>query len=157
MNEMAGEEELLLLLKKMAVQLEIQLEHHLREEDVSGVQVYLMVHILRHHPNGTYITELCNELGVSKTTMSLLIKKLREKHYLSFQENETDDRKKRIILTDKLKQAAAEFLEKANDMEQEICRNLGTEERTQLKKIEHKILDQCYRMEIQKRTGGHRR
>ena len=151
MNETVDDEALLLLLKKMAVQLEIQLEHHLREEDLSGVQVYLMVHILRHHPNGTYITGLCNEIGVSKTTMSLLIKKLREKDYLSFQKNGTDDQKKQILLTNKLRQEAAAFLAKADGMEQEICSNLGMEERKQLMMIEQKILDRCCQMEIQRK------
>ena len=87
MNDIC-EEELLALMKKISIRLEIQLEQNLREDDVSGVQVYLLVHILRRHRNGTYISELCREEGVSKTTMSLLIKKLREKEYLVFQENE---------------------------------------------------------------------
>lgn len=70
------------------------MEHSLREEDISGVQAYLMVYIWRHHPKGTYVSQLCKEMGVSKTNMSLLVKKLRQKGYLSFQENAEDDRKK---------------------------------------------------------------
>ena len=97
MNDIC-EEELLALMKKISIRLEIQLEQNLREDDVSGVQVYLLVHFLRRHRYGTYISELCREEGVSKTTMSLLIKKLREKEYLVFQENEKDDRILRIGL-----------------------------------------------------------
>ena len=58
MNDIC-EEELLALMKKISIRLEIQLEQNLREDDVSGVQVYLLVHILRRHRNGTYISELC--------------------------------------------------------------------------------------------------
>ena len=43
-----------------------------------------MVYLLRHHPQGTYLTELCREIGVSKPTLSVLMKKLREKGYLTF-------------------------------------------------------------------------
>ncbi len=145
------EEELLSLMKKINIHLEMQLEHCLREENVSGVQVYLMVYILRHHPNGTYITELCHEVGVSKTTMSLLVKKLREKGYLIFQENISDDRKKRILPTTKMQKAASTFLKRANEMEQEICKALNAEERHQLQQIEKKILYQCEQMEIQRK------
>lgn len=48
MNDIC-EEELLALMKKISIRLEIQLEQNLREDDVSGVQVYLLVHILRRH------------------------------------------------------------------------------------------------------------
>lgn len=42
---------------------------------MTSVQIYFRVYILRHHPNGTYFTELCHEIGVSKATLSALIKK----------------------------------------------------------------------------------
>lgn len=150
MNDIC-EEELLALMKKISIRLEIQLEQNLREDDVSGVQVYLLVHILRRHRNGTYISELCREEGVSKTTMSLLIKKLHEKEYLVFQENEKDDRKKRILPTKKLLAAAPVFLERAERMEREICKTLSKEQRRQLKIIETEILNQCREMELQRK------
>ena len=55
-----------------------QLELNLKNKDMTGVQVYFLVYILRHHPQGTYLTELCREIGVSKATLSALIKKMRE-------------------------------------------------------------------------------
>ena len=83
-------ERLLLLLKKINIDMELRLEKALGKEDMSGTQAYFLVYILRHHPGGTYITELCHEIGVSKATLSTLAKKLREKGYLCFEENPKD-------------------------------------------------------------------
>ena len=79
MEEDVSAEKLFFLLKKISLTLTPQLEEHLKTGDMSGVQVYFLVYILRHHPNGTYLTELCREIGASKSTLSALIKKLREK------------------------------------------------------------------------------
>ena len=77
MEEDISAEELFFLLKKISLTLTPQLEEHLKNGELSGVQVYFLVYILRHHPKGTYLTELCRESGMSKSTLSALIKKLR--------------------------------------------------------------------------------
>lgn len=79
MKEEVRTEDMLFMMKKIGLYLTTQMELNLRDRDISGVQVYFMVYILRHHPKGTYLTELCREIGVSKPTLSALIKKLRGK------------------------------------------------------------------------------
>lgn len=133
-------EELIFLIKKVNLQLTAQLEQRLRGEDVSGVQYYLLVYILRHHGQGTYLTELGREIGVSKPTLSVLMKKLREKGYLCFQENPGDIRKKKVLPTPKLMARKGEFLQKASQMEAEICGVLDPGEKDQLWKLEQKLL-----------------
>lgn len=54
-------------------------------ENITGIQVYFLVYILRHHPQGTYITEVCREIGVAKSTLSELVRKLKDKGYLAFE------------------------------------------------------------------------
>ena len=71
-------EDLILLIRKLNLDLTSQLESVLRYKGMSGFQVYFMVYFLRHHPEGTYLTELCHETGVSKSALSGLIKKLRK-------------------------------------------------------------------------------
>ena len=114
---------------------------------MSGIQVYLLVYILRHHPEGTYLTELCHEIGVSKPTLSALIKKLREKDYLYFQENPEDIRKKKVLPTEKLLNEGEEFLQKARRMEAEIYSVFDGKEKEQLWKLEQKLLKQLSGME----------
>lgn len=134
------EEELLFLLKKINIDLEVRLEKELSKQDMSGTQVYFLVYILRHHPNGTYITELCREIGISKATLSVLVKKLREKGYLYFRENPEDIRKKKVLPTEKLAAEGSELLRQAERMESGICSGLNGIEKQRLCELEHKIL-----------------
>ena len=95
MTEGFRREELLFMMKKISLNLTAQLELNLKNKGMTGSQVYFLVYILRHHPDGTYLTELCREIGVSKATLSALIKKLREKEYLYFLTDPDDVRKKK--------------------------------------------------------------
>ena len=84
---------------KSRLDLSLRLEQELRHGDLSGVQVYLMVYLLRHHRDGTYLTEICKEVGVSKSTLSALLKKLRKSGYIRFEENPEDIRRKKVLPT----------------------------------------------------------
>ena len=113
MEESFGTDELIFILKKIGLYLAAQLDLHLREGDLSGTQVYFMVYLLRRHPQGTYLTELCRETGISKPALSELIKRLRGKGYLFFQENPEDIRKKKVLPTKKLEEEGERFMKKA--------------------------------------------
>ncbi len=150
-------EKMLFGMKRISLYLTAHMEACLREPDISGVQVYLIVYILRHHPEGTYLTELCREIGVSKPTLSVMIRKLIEKGYLAFHENPGDIRKKEVLPTAKLQEEGQHFLEEADQMEAEICSALSQQEKDQLWKLEEKLLKQLAEMEREKRrkkTGG---
>lgn len=150
-------EGLLFQMKRINLHLAAQLDLHLKTPTMSGVQVYLMVYILRHHPDGTYLTELCRETGVSKPTLSALIKKLKEKDYLCFREDPRDDRKKEVLPSSRLLAEGQEFVEKASRMEAEICSALDQEDQDQLWKLSQKLLTQMAQMERRqksKQTGG---
>lgn len=147
MEESFSTEELLFMMKKLSLNMTAQLELNLKNKSITGVQVYFLVYILRHHPKGTYLTELCREIGVSKPTLSALIKKLREKGYLNFQEDPADVRKKKVLPTEKLLAEGDRFIEKAGQMESEICSVLNCQEKVQLMNLEEKLLMQFDRME----------
>lgn len=143
-------EELIFMMKKVGLDLASQLEANLKYENMSGSQIYFMVYLLRHHPEGTYLTELCHEIGVSKSTLSMLIKKLRKARYIAFRENPEDTRKKKLIPTEKLMDESKKFLEKADRMENEICNALDRQERVELWKLERKLLSHLAGMEHDK-------
>lgn len=147
MEESFSTEELIFMMKKLSLNMTAQLELNLKNKSITGVQVYFLVYILRHHPKGTYLTELCREIGVSKPTLSALIKKLREKGYLNFEEDPADVRKKKVLPTEKLLAEGDRFIEKAGRMESEICSVLNRQEKVQLMNLEEKLLMQFDRME----------
>ena len=84
---------------------------------------------------------------MSKATLSVLVKKLREKGYLCFQETPEDVRKKKVVPTEKLIAEGNGFLERAECMETKICSALDRGEKEQLWDLEHKILLQLTEME----------
>lgn len=140
MEEDVSAEKLFFLLKKISLTLTPQLEEHLKTGDMSGVQVYFLVYILRHHPNGTYLTELCREIGASKSTLSALIKKLREKGYLYFQEDPENIRRKEVLPTERLLEEGSAFVAQADQMETEVCSALDRQEKGQLWDLGQKLL-----------------
>ena len=147
MEEDFRTERQLYLMRRISLNLTEQLELNLKDGNISGIQVYFLVYILRHHPEGTYLTELCREIGVSKSTLSVLIKKLRIEGYLCFQENPEDIRKKKVLPTEKLNAGKEQFLQKALQAEKEICGALDGREWEQLCMLEQKLLAQLARTE----------
>lgn len=150
MTEEFRTEELLFMTRRIGLDLSAQIEACFKSENLSGIQTYFMVYILRHHPEGTYLTDLSREIGVSKSTLSALIKKLREKDYLYFQEDSGDIRRKKVLPTEKLIAEGRAFLQKAEKMETEICSVLSHQEKVQLLEMEQKLLAQMSRMEHEK-------
>lgn len=140
MTEDIRTEELLFMAKKIGLDLTSQLEFYLGDQEMSGVQAYLMVYILRHHPEGTYLTELCREIGLSKSTLSAMLKKVRKAGYILFREEPEDIRKKKILPTDKLRAEDEQLLRKADRMESELFSVLDQQEKALLWKLERKLL-----------------
>ena len=147
MTESFRTEEMFFMMKKINLDWTAQLEMKFPRKDVTGVQLYFLVYILRHHPKGTYITELCHEIGVAKSTLPELIKKLREKGYLYFERNPDDIRKKKVVPTEQLLNKAEELLKNADQIEAEIFSVLDRQERIQMWKLEKKLLMQLAKME----------
>ncbi|WP_281725033.1 MarR family winged helix-turn-helix transcriptional regulator [Lachnoclostridium phocaeense] len=140
MTEDIRTEELLFMAKKIGLDLTSQLEFYLGDQEMSGVQAYFMVYILRHHPEGTYLTELCREIGLSKSTLSAMLKKVRKAGYILFREEPEDIRKKKILPTDKLRAEDEQLLRKADRMESELFSVLDQQEKSLLWKLERKLL-----------------
>lgn len=153
MEEKFKAESLLFMMKKICVNMSSQMEQTLKNSEITGVQVYFLVYILRHHSEGTYLTELCREIGVSKATLSALIKKLREKEYLYIHEDPDDIRKKKVLPTAKLIVEGEEFLKKAEQMEMHICGMLDPDEQQKLWDLEKKLISRSAVMEEKIKEG----
>ena len=157
MEEEFRTERMLFGMKRISLCLTAHMEACLREPDISGVQVYLIVYILRHHPEGTYLTELCREIGLSKPTLSVMIRKLVEKGYLAFQENPGDIRKKSVLPTAKLQEKSKRFLEETDQMEAKVCSALSQQEKDQLWRLEEKLLKRLAELERETKMKKDRR
>ena len=119
-------EELIYFMKKIGLDLAALMDCCLRNDELSGIQVYFLVYLLRHHSEGTYLTELCRETGMSKATLSALIKKLREKDYLLFVGSARRiSGKKEVLPTKNSWKKAKSFLSRQGQMEDEVASRLS--------------------------------
>lgn len=132
-------EDFMFIIKKINQNLTMQLEKNFKHENTSGIQGYLLVFILRHHLEGTYLTELCHETGLSKPSMSELLKKLRINGYLYFKENPDDIRKKKILPSKKLLQKKEDLLQRAEKMEASINCIVDSREIREFWKLQQKL------------------
>lgn len=147
MTEDIKAEEIVFMIRKIGLDLTAHIDMCFKSEHMSGAQAYFVVYILRYHSEGTYLTDLSREIGVSKSTLSAMIKKLREKGYLYFQENPSDVRKKKVLPTEKLRTEGGAFLRKAEELEAELCSAFNPQEMEQLWKLGQKLLCKLDRME----------
>lgn len=67
--------------------------------DITSAQSVLLEHLLVCGKQETSLTEICAISGISKATISGMLKVLKNKGYLQMEAVPGDDRKKRIILT----------------------------------------------------------
>ena len=147
MEENLSSEDLLFMMKRISTRLTAQIETRLGQKTMTGVQVYFLVYILRHHPKGTYLTELYREIGISKSTLSALIKKMEEKEYLYTHTDSEDIRKKKVLPTAKLIGEGDQLLREVDQMESELFSGLNPQEKKQLWDLEKKLIAQFAKME----------
>ena len=75
-----------------------------------------------------YATELHTTLGLSRPAVSSTIKRLRQKGYVEFLEDEFDDRKKKILLEPRAKQALPGLRKTLEGWMRELTRGLDPDE-----------------------------
>lgn len=79
---MTQREQLYLTAKRYCRAAEDALERNIRPQGLSASQGFLLLYIAREHAAGVTLTQLHQELGLAKGTLSQVVKTLREKGYL---------------------------------------------------------------------------
>lgn len=124
------------LCRNVGLQVENFLQRELSDLNLTPAQANLLLVILNDYPQGTTVTELHEKMGTAKSSLSSLIKPLKQKGYLRTENHQADERVKVLLPTEKLWQTreklqAAEYhlravLRKAVEEEKlvEICETL---------------------------------
>lgn len=150
MKNIPPEEALLFKTKRIAIGIECEMNRQLKQYHLTAVQAFLIVHLYRSHSEGTFVTTLHREFGVSKATISGLIKKLKEKGYLKIVASQKDERHRRIVTTEKLASEAITLQKMIRHLEEQIFGVLSIEEQNTLQKLQEKILLQIVKIEEDK-------
>lgn len=99
-------------------QISAAMESHCRvmndRGDITPMQCFCIMYIQENKGKDFCSTDLCDILGTSRASVSLLLKGLKKKGYLTMNSVEGDDRKKQLELTPKAVEFAALV---KNDME----------------------------------------
>ena len=119
--------ELIRLLKQLNIALERYGREKLDHRDLSMAQHLMLEYLLSQQENRIYSTHLHEIMGISKAAISSTLKSLYKKGYITFLREEHDERKKRIILTDKAKEMAAMIEKEIQEGEKRLCQGISEE------------------------------
>ena len=75
MKEEISKEDLLLMVKQLDLSLDARMNRIMGKKDLSGSQAAVLCYLLRHHPEGSCIRELCGNCTVCRKK---LLRSIRE-------------------------------------------------------------------------------
>lgn len=84
-------------------------KEHMGKLDMTPAQSMVLSYMLVRGKKEYCQTELCEEVGLSKATMCVVIKALCKRSYLRMEREPSDIRKKKILLTDRAFEAREEI------------------------------------------------
>lgn len=96
--------------------------------DLTPMQCFCIMYIHENKGRDFCSTDLCDILGTSRASVSLLLKGLKKKGYLQMVSVEGDDRKKQLELTPKAAEFTAFLKNDIDGIEKAICSGLSPEE-----------------------------
>lgn len=95
---------------------------------LTPAQSMLLEYLLLGRKDEYYLTDICAELGLAKATVSVMLKTLRSNGYLEVKLCSGDDRRRKVVLTDKAFQVQQEIEERIKDRGECVFRGITEEE-----------------------------
>ena len=121
------EHNLLLMFKQLSTSLEQYQKSNLQSLDLSPAQALILSYLLTRKESLPVAANMQEDLGLSRATISMHLKKLRQLGYIQTEVVSADNRKKEIILTQKA--YSIEESLKALQIQQEECLGRGIPEK----------------------------
>lgn len=126
--------------RQISILIEMRANQALSEHKLTAVQAHMLLYILHHSKEGTSLTAIHRELGVSKAALSSLVKRLREKGYVRVERCEGDDRRKLLFGTDKGRDIWASLEHSMRAVQERVYRCLSPQELAELDRMQKKML-----------------
>lgn len=130
-------------LKKVNLELESVINGLLEDLGLTASQGAILIYVLRHQETVICSAEIHRNFGIARPTVSSLLKKLRQKGYIQFENCPQDDRQKMILATPKGAGVKAALDFRIRSMEQELLRDVTDEEERKMfecfKKLERNL------------------
>lgn len=126
--------------RKIGIQLEYLMSKDMAAHGFTAVQAYILLHVL-DHPEGTSLTALCQELGSSMSSLSCMIKRLKNNGYIHVEHHPDDDRCKLLFGTQKGFDARQTLEQTIQNSLNNIFHDFSQDELKNLEHIQKKILN----------------
>ena len=143
-----SEKRIVLLLKQLNISLDQYGREMMRQGDTTPSQTFMLDHLMSGGPRKLYATNIHAELGISKAAISTLLKSLKKKGYLDMEADPGDDRRKRIILTEKACEAGKRVEKDLESQWTRLCEGFTRQELTMTENILERMLTNI-RQEVQ--------
>lgn len=133
------------LLKILHIQIEERANTVVEQYNLTAAQSDILGYILENRNSRPNSTTIHKQLHLSRATVSALVKKLRAKGFLEFEENPSDDRQKQIIVTEKAKQVEKALECKFEKMQESLFWNISKQEIESMENILERMLENLQR------------
>ena len=125
--------------RKISIKLECLTTKELGAQGFTTAQAYILLYIL-DHPDGTSLTDIHQDLGVSMASLSSILKRLRTAGYVRTEQCPGDDRRKLLFGTAK-GEDVREFLQQAISRScRQVFDGFSTPEISELDRMQKKML-----------------
>lgn len=128
MEEALGEYRIGSLLRQLNSSLIQYKAGETRLSDITPTQCILLHILLQEGREGICSSDICAESGLSRASISGILKLLRRKGYLTMESLPEDERRKKIVLTEKVYTVRNEIEEEIKNQLKCMCRGISEEE-----------------------------
>ena len=120
-----NEDLIIKLIKKLSISIEHYGKKNMSDLDINTSQGFILYYLLSEKNRTFYARDIHREFGLSKATVSAILKSLKAKGYIVFSGDFNDERRKKIILTDKALTNENNIKEIFNLRKSLLCRGIS--------------------------------
>lgn len=132
--------EILKLIKKLNLSVSVNVDRMFAEYGLTASQCEVLDYLLDRMDDEVFSTDLHVDLGTSRASVSMILKRLRQKGYVIFRSSLEDDRRKRIYLTERSCRMKQKIDEKAKVIDTCLYRGFTDWERVEMKRLLRNML-----------------
>lgn len=116
------------LFKQLKAALEQYERYTIQDLDITSGQCIMLDYLLSQESEALYATDIHTAFGISKATISNILKSLRKKGYLVMEGDGQDDRRKRLVLTEKAYEMRQEINAVLRKRGEDMCKGIPRQE-----------------------------
>ncbi len=133
-------DEITWLIKEVHISMEQYGRAAMKTQEITFAEASVLLCLLEHSTDNFCSRDIYGVFGVSKATVSAVLKNLRKKGYLEMTALPEDERRKRIILTDKAYRAREQIQASLEHRRALMCRGIPEEKLAVTKECLKKML-----------------